>query len=153
MKSLQTRMEEIYPKIATVSSRSNLVSQLADKKYIEMIEISQNRWAKVFERPLEEVKAVQNAIIDSTHLNHIDIDHLFQRNWAENGDLLAYITPAQIVTTFMSIKQETGITFGNDLGILLLKCPEFITLDPKIVNDRKKSFIGWGFDGPDLGTF
>ena len=57
---------------------------VADEKYIEMIEISQNKWAKVFERPLEEVKALQNAIIDSTHLNHIDIDHLFQRNYTQH---------------------------------------------------------------------
>ena len=34
MKSLQTRMEEIYPKLAATSSRSSLVSQLADEKYL-----------------------------------------------------------------------------------------------------------------------
>ena len=50
-----------------------------------------------------------------------------------------------------SNEHETGITFGNDLGVLLLKCPEFITLNPNVINDRKKSFTGWGFDGPDLG--
>ena len=106
MKSLQTRMEEIYPKLAATSSRSSLVSQLADEKYLKMVEKSQQKWAKVFERPINEVKEIQDTILDSTHLNHVDVDVLFERNWIENGDLLAYITPRQIITTFMAIKER-----------------------------------------------
>ena len=50
------------------------------------------------------------------------------------------------------LKGETGITFGHDLGTVLKNCPEFLTLHPDLILDRKKSFIGWGFDGDDLGN-
>ena len=56
-----------------------------------------------------------------------------------------------ILTSFLALKQETGITFGTDLGSVLTNCPDFLALDPAIINDRKNSFIGWDFDGEVLG--
>ena len=57
-----------------------------------------------------------------------------------------------MLMTFMSLKHETSVTFGADFGMVLLNCPEFLTLNPKVINDRKKAFIGWDFDGENLGN-
>jgi hypothetical protein len=35
---------------------------------------------------------------------------------------------------------------------VLANCPEFLTLDPRVINDRKNSFIGWDFDGEIMGN-
>lgn len=148
---LRERIEQNFSKVAKHSTRSELVTQFADDAYMAYVFQLQSGWAQVTNRPVDDIIKIQNMIIDSTDLSHIDINWLFQKNW-KLSDSLTFVNLDMVVTTFMALKQETGITFGADLGMVLTNCPEFITLDPKFINDRKNSFIGWGFDGEELGN-
>jgi len=148
--ALKRNLEENFIREAPFYTRSDVFDRFADLEYKQFITSLQENLAKVIGRPLEDIMALQNIILDRCHLNHIDINSIFMKNW-ELHDLLEILNPEMITVTLDALKNETGITFGNDLGNVLMNCPEYITLSPKIIRDRRESFIGWDFDGHVLG--
>ena len=148
--ALKKNIEENFIREAPFYTRSEVFERFADQEYKQFITAMQENLSKVIGRPLEEVVALQNIILDRCHLNHIDVNSIFMKNW-ELHDLLEILTPEMVTVTLDALKNETGITFGNDLGNVLMNCPEYITLSPKVIRDRRESFIGWDFDGHVLG--
>lgn len=148
--ALKKNLEENFIREAPFYTRSEVFERFADQEYKQFITAMQENLSKVIGRPLEEVVALQNIILDRCHLNHIDVNSIFMKNW-ELHDLLEILTPEMVTVTLDALKNETGITFGNDLGNVLMNCPEYITLSPKVIRDRRESFIGWDFDGHVLG--
>ena len=131
--------------------RSQIAIQCSHPRYLQAIEALQSNWSEVLQRPIEEIKEIQNLLVDSTDLSYMDADYLFQKNW-EKADFLQDIPAEAILESLQTLKVDTGITFGCDLGATLRNCPELMTLEPEIAFDRKKSFIGWGFEGHNLGN-
>jgi len=132
-------------------SRSQIAIQCSHPRYLQAIEALQCKWSEVLQRPIEEIKEIQNLLVDSTDLSYMDADYLFRKNW-EKTDFLLDIPPEAILESLQTLKVDTGITFGCDLGATLRNCPELMTLEPEIAFDRQKSFIGWGFEGHNLGN-
>ena len=131
--------------------RSQIAIQCSHPRYLEAVEALQSNWSEILQRPIEEIKEIQNVLVDSTDLSFMDVDYLFQKNW-EKADFLLDIPAEAILESLQTLKVDTGITFGCDLGSTLRNCPELMTLEPEIAFDRKKSFIGWGFEGHNLGN-
>ena len=132
-------------------SRSQIAIQCSHPRYLEAIDALQSNWSEVLQRPIEEIKEIQNLLVDSTDLSYMDADYLFRKNW-EKADFLQDIPSEAILESLQTLKVDTGITFGCDLGATLRNCPELMTLEPEIAFDRKNSFIGWGFEGHNLGN-
>ena len=54
-------------------------------------------------------------LVDITNLNYIDVDFLFHENW-KVCDLLRDIPAESVFECLKVLKNETGITFGHDIG-------------------------------------
>ena len=102
----------------TYLSRSQIAIQCAHPRYLQAVEALQSKWSEVLQRPIEEIKEIQNVLVDSTDLSFFDVDYLFQKNW-EKADFLLDIPAEAILESLQTLKVDTGITFGCDLGATL----------------------------------
>lgn len=79
LSGVRERVEEQFSKVARSSARSELVAIFADEAYLEFIFDLQTKWAEKLDRPVNEIIEIQNLIIDSTHLSHLDVNWLLKK--------------------------------------------------------------------------
>ena len=96
---IKERLESNFSEIASRATRSSMVYEFADSSYLSYVEDLQSKWAEITGRSLRDIIQIQNQIIDCTHLNHIEVNWLFEENWKVT-DMLKEITHDMAFLTF-----------------------------------------------------